>query len=122
MSVLISSLQSNGVPLSIDMELLVLLRRGKVLQSHLVSVHLGNLLSDVVSLVLHGRMENVAVDVSVLEGQLQLLIRLLGASLELIQLGNQHLDGLRHFTFIGAMCLSPFQLESPYRRVLRNLR
>jgi len=77
-----------------------------VLQSHLVSVHLGNLLRDVVPLVLHGSLQNVAVDVSVLEGQLQLLVRLLGASLELIQLGNQELDGLRHFTFNGLAFLS----------------
>ena len=77
-----------------------------MLQSHLVGVHLGNLLRDIVALVLHGRLQNVAVDVSVLEGQLQLLVRLLGASLELIQLGNQDLDGLRHLSFNGAMCLS----------------
>ena len=77
-----------------------------MLQSHLVGVHLGNLLRDVVALVLHGRLQNVAVDVSVLECQLQLLVRLLGASLELIQLGNQELDGLRHLSFMGAMCLS----------------
>jgi hypothetical protein len=89
-----------------------------MLQSHLVCVHLGNLLRDIVPLVLHGRMENVAVDVSVLEGQLQLLVSLLGASLELIQLGNQHLDGLRHFTFKRTSCLSIFSSNSTWTNFL----
>jgi len=93
-----------------------------VLQSHLVSVHLGNLLRDVVPLVLHGRLQNVAVDVGVLEGQLQLLVRLLGASLELIQLGNQDLDGLRHFTFNGLAFLSQAakRVELPRIEELKN--
>ena len=77
-----------------------------MLQGHLVRVDASNLLRDIVALVFHGRLQNVAVDVSVLEGQLQLLVRLLGAGLELVELLNQELDVLRHLSFKGALCLS----------------
>ena len=83
-----------------------------MLQSHLVSVDPSNLLRDIVPLVLHGRLQNVAVDVRILEGKLQLLVRLLGASLELVQLLNKHLDVLRHLSFKGASCLSIFSSNS----------
>jgi len=103
-----SAAQRRTSPSDLSCFSLLILGRSKVLQSHLVGVHLGNLLSDVVPLVLHGRLQNVAVDVSVLESQLQLLVRLLGASLELIQLDNQELDRLRHLSFNGGLCLSSF--------------
>ena len=83
-----------------------------MLQSHLVCVDPSNLLRDIVPLVLHGRLQNVAVDVRVLEGQLQLLVRLLGASLQLVQLLNQHLDVLRHLSFKRTSCLSIFSSNS----------
>lgn len=80
-----------------------------MLEGHLEGVHLGNLLRDIVPLVLHGRLQNVAVDVSFLEGQLQLLVRLLGVSLEHGKLLDEELDGLRHLYFNGTLCLSPFR-------------
>lgn len=106
MSVLMSSLRSNGLPLSIISHSLLLLRRREVLQSHLVCMYASNLLRDVVPLVLHGRLKDVLEYLSILEGQLQLLVRLLGASLELVELLNQELDVLRHLILLRVICLN----------------
>ena len=73
-----------------------------MLQCNLVSVHLGNLLCDVVPLVLHGRLKNVTIHISVLERQFQLLVRLLRARLEIIKLLNQNHNTVSHVVFSGS--------------------
>ena len=83
--------------------LLILLGRRKMLQCHLDCVHLGNLLRDVVPLVLHCSLQNILVHLSVLERQLQLLVRLLRARLQVVHLLNQNGNAGRHL-FVSGGC------------------